>query len=211
MAMAGRGGIEALLYLLDEAFGGAASRRATSSQALLPQPPAACRGEAWRDALPEGRRSLDRGDRDPCRRLQGDVRRLRVRVSAATRVRTTPSSVEPWRRRRRSEMAGGPAVARERVHDASHRATSAALAGRLRRRAATVERLTHTAGEPAPDPLDRRRDDQPHDAASITPARSTTLPGASLGRRRSLALPAARVSVDPERSLPCVPAAGRRV
>jgi uncharacterized damage-inducible protein DinB len=56
--MAGRAGIEAMLYLMDEAFAGVGIEESNESQALLPNL-ATVPGAAWRELPPGGARSIE--------------------------------------------------------------------------------------------------------------------------------------------------------
>ena len=91
MATIARGGIEALLGLMDEAFDGGGIEASNESQALLTNL-ATVADDQWR-ARPRGVDPDHRVDRPPRRRVQGHVRRLRVR--AGTLQFGTPE-VEPW-------------------------------------------------------------------------------------------------------------------
>ena len=95
--MSDRGGIETLLYLLDEAFGGAGIEASDESQALLPN--LAFRAGRRLARAAGGPLALDRVDRDPRRRLQDHVRRLRLRPG--TLQFATPGSSRGGRARRR--------------------------------------------------------------------------------------------------------------
>ena len=147
--MAGRGGIEALLDLMDEAFRGRRDRGANESQALLTNLAHRARRRVARAA---GRGAARRSSRSPS---------TSARASSCTT--TTPSgrgtlrvrrrrAVEPWPERRRAARSRSVAwlERRPRAGSLDHVAALADDAELDR------PRMTNW-GELAPDPLDRSR------------------------------------------------------
>ena len=148
------GGIEALLDLMDEAFGGRGDRGVNESQALLQQSSPPCLTTFWR-ALPGRRGPVDRVDR-PARRARARSCTTTTPSGPARSSGGTPE-VEPWPRGRRLPRADVDRLARERSTTAARRPRR----GPGRRRRARPSRAARTGASDRPTPLDHRRDDHP--------------------------------------------------